>query len=43
MSYKEKQECIERIDQLCPGLVIEFYNKMSEYMKQGAVALAIKK
>lgn len=33
MSDKEKQVCIARVDELCPGLLIDFYNRLKEYIK----------
>lgn len=32
MTEKEKKECIERVDKIAPGLLLELYNALNEYM-----------
>lgn len=33
MTEVEKKDCISRIDKLAPGLLVEFYNALNEYLE----------
>ena len=33
MNEEEKKSCIERVDALAPGLLVEFFNVLNEYME----------